>query len=164
MSRRRRVLRFGVVGIANTLIDLGLYALLRHLGVGLLLANFVSTTAGLTFSFFANRSYTFAAREGNPFRQAMLFMLTTGVGLWVIQPLAIAGVERAVDLPPGAAVLFVPKLAGIVVGAVWNYVFYEKLVFRARPAATDEAPAVAGASAEEPPPAPSAPDRSPERH
>ncbi|MFE0024234.1 GtrA family protein [Amycolatopsis sp. NPDC059021] len=119
-------LRFGLVGVANTLLDALSYALLVTLGVPLVVANFLSTSAGMTLSFTLNRSFTFRAKDGDVRRQAILFFAVTAFGLWVIQALVIMAVTKAF---PGVHVL-VPKAAGIAVGLVWNYVLYHQVVFR----------------------------------
>lgn len=137
MRNRSRLLRFGVVGVVNTAIDLGLYLVLRAAGLPLFPANLCSTSAGLLFSFVANRSFTFGdrvtVRRG---RVAALFFLTTGLGLWVLQPLVIAGTERLVGAwgLGGETAAFpvetiVPKLIGIAAGIVWNYLAYDRIVF-----------------------------------
>jgi putative flippase GtrA len=123
-------LRFGLVGVGNTLVDALGYALLVTLGVPLFAANFASTTAGMLLSFSLNRNFTFRAKEGNVRRQALLFFAVTAFGLWVVQAAIIFAVTAAF---PGVHVL-VPKFAGIAVGLVWNYVLYNKVVFRSRPA------------------------------
>jgi putative flippase GtrA len=132
-----RLVRFGLVGILNTAIDLGVYLGLRALGMALLPANSLSTSAGLLFSFLANRTFTFGDRTSSGrARVAGLFLLTTGLGLWVLQPLVIAGGEHLLatwdtaDRLPGFAVhSLLPKLAGISVGIVWNYLAYDRIVF-----------------------------------
>jgi putative flippase GtrA len=132
-----RLVRFGLVGLANTAIDVGIYLGLRSTGMPLVPANAISTTAGLLFSFVANRSFTFGDRAGSGrARVAALFLVTTGLGLWVLQPLVIAGVEHllatwhtAAALVPSALHSLVPKLAGIAVSIAWNYVAYDRLVF-----------------------------------
>jgi putative flippase GtrA len=130
-------LRFGLVGVANTLVDALGYALLVSAGVPLFGANFISTTAGMLLSFTLNRNFTFRSREGSVRRQALLFFGVTAFGLWVVQALVIFGVTKAF---PGVHVL-VPKFAGIAVGLVWNYVLYNKVVFRHRtPAPIQEGP------------------------
>ncbi|MET8997816.1 GtrA family protein [Amycolatopsis sp. Hca4] len=129
-------LRFGLVGVANTLVDALGYALLVTLGVPLFVANFISTTTGMLLSFTLNRNFTFRAKDGDVRRQALLFFAVTAFGLWVVQAAIIFGVTSAF---PGVNVL-IPKFAGIVVGLVWNYVLYHKVVFRHRPAAAAEAP------------------------
>ncbi|SFW67735.1 GtrA family protein [Amycolatopsis australiensis] len=129
-------LRFGLVGVANTLVDALGYALLVTLGVPLFAANFVSTTTGMLLSFTLNRNFTFRAKDGDVRRQALLFFGVTAFGLWVVQALVIFGVTK---LFPGVNLL-VPKFAGIAVGLVWNYVLYHKVVFRHRPAAAAGTP------------------------
>jgi len=126
-------LRFGIVGVANTLVDALGYALLVTLGVPLFVANFISTTTGMLLSFTLNRNFTFRAKDGDVRRQALLFFGVTAFGLWVVQAAIIFAVTAAF---PGVNVL-IPKFAGIAVGLVWNYVLYNKVVFRQRPVAAE---------------------------
>ncbi|WP_181775656.1 GtrA family protein [Amycolatopsis pittospori] len=123
-------LRFGLVGVANTLIDAIGFAVLATMGVPLFVANLLSTTAGMLLSFTLNRNFTFRAKEGDVRRQAILFFAITAFGLWVVQALVIFAVNSAF---PGLHLL-IPKFAGIAVGLVWNYLLYAKVVFR-QPAA-----------------------------
>lgn len=131
---RLEVFRFGMVGVANTGIDLAVYFLLQLGGTPVLLANLVSTSAGLSFSFAANRLFTFSARpKGGARRQIVLFVACTGVGLWIVQPLVILAVGQLLS---GAAALgdtriLVAKLAAIAVAMVWNWMLYNRVVFRA---------------------------------
>jgi putative flippase GtrA len=128
-------LRFGLVGICNTAVDLLSYAALVSLGVPIFVANFISTTAGLLLSFALNRNFTFRSRTGDVRGQALWFFAVTGLGLWVMQPSVIM---LGTSMFPGSNVL-IPKAAGIAVGLVWNYVLYNKVVFRLRQeAATDD--------------------------
>jgi putative flippase GtrA len=125
--------RFALVGVVNTLIDLLLFVALRSAGMPVLGANAISTTAGLAFSFVANRRFTFADRTGHLGRQLVLFIGGTGVGLWVLQPAIILGLDhllRTWGATSDALLLWVPKLAAIAAGIVWNYVFYDRVAFR----------------------------------
>lgn len=123
-------IRFGIVGIANTLVDALGYAILLALGLPVFVANFISTSTGMLLSFTLNRNFTFRAKDGDIRRQALLFFAVTAFGLWVVQFLIILLVRQWL---PGVNAL-VPKGAGILVGLVWNYVLYHKVVFRQRPA------------------------------
>lgn len=128
------VVRFGGVGVINTCLDLSVYFLLQLAGVPFLLANLVSTATGLGFSFAANRFFTFRARPSTSARkQALLFLVCTGVGLWVVQPVMIFAVGQMLT---GAGVqpelrILLSKLAAIACGMVWNWTLYNKVVFRA---------------------------------
>lgn len=125
--------RFGVVGVVNTAIDFGILFVLHAAGLPSVVANFISTTTAFSFSFVANRSYTFrAARSGNAIhRQIILFLVVTLFGLWVIQPIIIYCSELVLAshvAAPGLSLL-IAKLAATAVTLVWNYILYEKVVF-----------------------------------
>lgn len=132
MRLRERLLKFGAVGVANTLIDLGLYTLLRVNGMGLLPANAISTTAGLTFSLAANHTYAFRDRAVSWRRTVPLFVGTTVVGLWALQPLVISAAQHWLPLVDGSARTVAAKLCGIGANVVWNFVAYDRVVFAER--------------------------------
>ena len=139
--------RFALVGSINTTIDLVLFLVLHNDGVPMLIANFVSTSCGLGFSFVANRSFTFKQRGGDGARKQLLtFLLGTGVGLWLVQPAVIAGTGAILigtTLAPEARTC-VAKAIAIVLGVAWNWLLYSKWVFRPTPTT---APALSGVSA-----------------
>lgn len=131
-------IRFLLVGAVNTLLDLGIYSTLRFLGFPLYPANFVSTLAGLTFSYFGNSRYTFKnqVEEQDRPRTIVLFFLVTGFGIWVLHPLVILLLEPLVE-PLAANIwepiaVFLPKLGAIFVGLLWNFFCYRNLVFKHR--------------------------------
>ncbi|GAA3043884.1 GtrA family protein [Actinokineospora globicatena] len=127
-------LRFGLVGIVNTLIDLVGYTLLTLAGAPLLVANTVSTSAGMLCSFTLNRSFTFRATSGDARAQALLFFLVTAFGLWVVQPIVITLVSGPFDGAPALVATAGPKLVALVFGLAWNYVLYSRVVFRSKEA------------------------------
>ncbi|GAB2853016.1 GtrA family protein [Lentzea nigeriaca] len=123
-------LRFGLVGVGNTLVDLVGYTVLFALGTPLVIANLISTTMGMALSFTLNRSFTFRASGGGMVRQVLLFVLVTGIGLWAIQPLVIVLTRDLFAGLPETLAIAAPKFVGICVALVWNYVLYSRLVFR----------------------------------
>ena len=143
MSHRATALRFAAVGVCNTLIDAVLFVLL-HAPLGITLANFVSSSAGMLFSFFVNGRFTF--RAGRPtVRHGVLFVATTGLVMWVAQPLLIHAwlwaLEQAPDLDVGSVSaddvrIWVAKLASIACCLVLNFVAYRFVVW---PAAAKQA-------------------------
>lgn len=125
-----QVIRFIIVGVLNTAIDVALLFLLTYLGVELWLANICSTSVALLFSFVVNRSFTFKS-TGNPLRQIVPFVAVTLVGLWVLQPLVLLGVTGLLNGVWGEYVgLFVAKMLATVVSMTWNYLLYNRLVFK----------------------------------
>jgi putative flippase GtrA len=125
-------LRFGTVGAANTAIDFGLLFVLRSLGLPVISANIISTTAAFCFSFFANKKYTFRSRAGNVKREIILFVVVTLFGLWVLQnvtmqllllPLNASGLASETSL-------LIAKVIATLVSLVWNYIMYSRVVFK----------------------------------
>ncbi|MDR0483121.1 MAG: GtrA family protein [Cellulomonadaceae bacterium] len=123
--------RFLLVGAVNTGIDFGILNLLVHLGVPLLPANIVSTSVALCFSFVANKKFTFKASGGSVWKQALLFLGFTLFGLWVIQGAILHLAQWAFpDFMNTFVGLNVAKLVATVFSLIWNYLTYDRIVFR----------------------------------
>jgi putative flippase GtrA len=118
----RTLIRFGAVGVANTVIDVALFWVL-HAPLGIFVANFLSTTAGMTFSFLVNGRLTFGA-SGVTARQALLFLATNAFTMWLLQPaLMYATFEVA------AAPLMVAKVVALGGSVVGNFLLYRYVVW-----------------------------------
>jgi putative flippase GtrA len=130
-------LRFGLVGIANTLVDLVIYTVLVSVGLPIVVANLISTSAGMALSFTLNRNFTFRAKGGNARTQAILFFAVTATGLWIVQPLMILLFNQVFTGLTGMLAIAVPKIAGLMFNLVWNYTLYSKLVFRQKETVND---------------------------
>jgi putative flippase GtrA len=140
--------RFAVVGVANTVIDVVLFAAL-HAPLGILAANFVSTSAGMAFSFLVNGRFTFGARRVAA-RDAVLFVAANGSTMWVLQPLLITLAHVTFATP-----LMIAKVGALGVSVVANFLLYRYVVWPlepssagavtplTRPAGLDAAPAAA---------------------
>lgn len=118
-----RMRRFAMIGVANTAIDVALFLLLQA-SLGISLANFVSTSAGMAFSFVANGRHTFGASRVTV-RQAVLFVASNGLTMWLVQPLLIHAAYDLASVPLMVAKVF--ALGGSVVG---NFVLYRNVVWR----------------------------------
>lgn len=116
------VVRFAAIGVVNTAIDVVLFWVL-HAPLGIVAANFVSTSAGMTFSFVANGRHTFGATRLT-LRQALLFLGTNGLTMWVLQPLLI---QAAYDL--ASAPLMAAKLVALSGSVVANFLLYRTVVW-----------------------------------
>jgi putative flippase GtrA len=130
-KNNQQVIRFGAVGVVNTLIDVGLLFVLSNLGVFVVLANIISTTMAFVFSFFANRHYTFRRSGGDMLREMLLFTVVTLFGLWVLQSIVIAAfyplIATLVDNESVA--LLASKAFATIVSLTWNYLLYARVVF-----------------------------------
>ncbi len=125
-------MRFGAVGIINTALDFGLLFIFKSLGIPVEVANIMSTGIAFIFSFFANKKYTFKATGTNVVREMVLFVAVTLFGLWVLQTAVIS-----LTLPMTTGLLhdknlalLASKLIATLVSLTWNYILYDKLVFK----------------------------------
>ena len=134
LQKNSQVLRFGVVGVLNTSIDLGLLLLLTGAGLAPIAANSISSVSAFLFSFVANKKYTFKSTGANLKREIALFVTVTLFGLlviqnilvWLLQPLiASLGIDSRSSL-------VVAKLVATAVSLTWNYVLYSRVVFTKR--------------------------------
>lgn len=115
------MVRFAAVGVVNTALDMGLFLLLQP-WLGIVAGNFVSTSAGMTFSFLVNGRFTF--RDQRPsWRKALLFLATTGTTMWLLQPVVIHLLLEVID-----SVALV-KLLAIGVSFVANFAAYRFVVW-----------------------------------
>jgi putative flippase GtrA len=132
LKNKDQKLRFGAVGVINTLIDMGLLFTLKAFGLPTIPANIISTTAAFCFSFFANKKYTFHTTKTNVKREIALFIIVTLFGLWVIQTIVIqimtfllASTSLSSDL-----ILLAAKATAILASLIWNYTLYSRVVFK----------------------------------
>ncbi len=136
-------IRFATVGIAATALDfLVLFALVK-MGYPQIPSNYVSTSFAMVFSFFTNKSFTFRAGKMSK-RHVVYFIIITIIGLWVIQPIIIAGVDKVLGtwftnsqiilwvsrwIKTKYIVLFFAKGLATAASLTWNYLMYRKFVF-----------------------------------
>ena len=139
MSRLFQILRFGMVGVINTAVDIGLYVLLRNAGAPLIVANAVSTTVALGVSYLLNFRFTFKSDHSRS--RLVWFLLITCGGLWILHPVVITAVTRLDTVFPVLEFVYsltknhdlaydaAPKLAATGVTLVWNYLWYSQKIF-----------------------------------
>ena len=131
-QKNRKPLVFAAIGAANTALDFGILFILKAAGLPAIGANSVSTGIAFIFSFIMNRTYTFKSSTGNVRRELILFILVTLFGLWVLQSVVIwlvMPIGIHIGLTENMAML-VAKLLATGVSLVWNYIMYDRVVFK----------------------------------
>lgn len=123
-------IRFGIVGIINTVTDIGILNFLVVIsGLPLVVSNTISTTIAMVFSFFLNKNAVFHNQTQSK-RQILLFIAVTVVGLWVVQTAVVLGVYSLLASLPDELRLNIAKAIGIIFSLTWNYVWYSRVVFK----------------------------------
>jgi len=149
LSETKRVGKFGLIGVINTVIDFAIYNfMISIVGFGVIAANVVAVTFAMTFSFFANKKFVFSNNSKDVARQAVLFLTFTAFGLYIIQNVIIYGLTEVWTWPLEVGKNIVDaiglgdtfsqeiiynngaKAVAIAFTMVWNYLSYKKFVFK----------------------------------
>jgi putative flippase GtrA len=126
MKLTAEFIRFCVVGVLNTAIDLGLFALLTRLfGLDPLVANLLSFTTGAANSFLLNKYWTFGAggRGREMAAQATKFAVIT-VLVFLIHEGLLALLHKQLgwpDLPVKVLAIGIGVVVGFVGNKLWTF-------------------------------------------
>jgi putative flippase GtrA len=111
----QKALRFGIVGVANTGVDLAVFAGLVALATPVLLANVLAWLVAVCFSYAINSRWSFerdtTLHEGWAFLRFFSFGALISLG---VSSLAVALLPPLIGLWPA-------KLLGVIVAAVLNF-------------------------------------------
>ncbi|MBI3627860.1 MAG: GtrA family protein [Candidatus Sungbacteria bacterium] len=132
-----QIAKFGLIGVLNTALDLGVYNVLIYAtgydkGLQLALINAVSFTVAVVNSYIWNKKWVFEGKARRSRTQFFEF-LTVSVVAAIISSL-IVGLFTGYIAPPGgvsaAQWANVAKIMAIAFSFVWNFVGYKFVVFR----------------------------------
>jgi putative flippase GtrA len=146
-KRDPKIIIFGLIGIFNTLFDLALYAVIQYLTGSIIIANLAATSAAVIGSYLLNSKLTFKARKWTA-KSFVLFIVVTLFGLWVLQTSAIYLLAPFTNIIPEflwrlfgplehLAKVLAPKIAASIITIVWNFIWYNKVIFKDKDAGTD---------------------------
>jgi putative flippase GtrA len=125
----KEISAFGVVGVINLFVDIGLFNLLHfQLGVGPTTSNVVSTGVATTISYFANRHWSFSHRARTGLRREYSLFIVINLVALGIGSLVIAFTYYVIDAQDPFA-LNVAKVIGIGIGTIFRFWSYKRYVF-----------------------------------
>lgn len=122
-----QIIKFGIIGVINAIIDMSIYwSLTRKLYIFKIFANILSFLIANLFSFFANRSITFKNIEKVSLKKYIKFLSITVISL-IISSVCLF---ISITLIKSQDADIYGKIAGIILGAVWNFIMYKNSVFK----------------------------------
>ncbi|MFJ9347716.1 GtrA family protein [Streptomyces sp. NPDC101237] len=130
----REVAKFGAVGGAGILVNLGVFNLVRHLTeLPVVRASVIATVVAIVFNYLGFRYWTYRDRDkGGRTRELTLFLLFSAVGLVIENGLLyLATYGFGWDSPLQSNVF---KFVGIGVATLFRFWSYRTWVFQALPA------------------------------
>lgn len=123
-----RIGKFGVVGVANTLVDFLVFAALSAIGMNYAVAQVVAYSAGMANSFVWNRRWTFAAADTRPTVQQVLGFVAVNLASLGASVIVLTALTEWLSVH-----LMLAKVVAIGVTQVVNFVGYQRLVFGTQP-------------------------------
>jgi putative flippase GtrA len=139
-KRDFKIVIFSLIGIFNTLFDLFLYVIFYNITHSIIIANIIATSAALIGSYFLNSRLTFKSKKWT-FKSFALFVGVTIFGLWFLQTGVIYLITPLFSSIPeflwriagpleDTAKTVAPKIVATVVTFVWNFMWYNKVIFK----------------------------------
>ncbi len=124
MKNIKQFIKFCMVGVVSTAIDVGMFALLTKVaGVHYLISNVISFLTSLVNSYALNRKFTFRNKHKKIGRQFSKYLTVYTIGLGLSEIILFALVEKF-DLEEIQA-----KLAAVGVVLFWNYFASKIFIF-----------------------------------
>jgi putative flippase GtrA len=125
----KEISAFGVIGVINLFVDVGLFNLLHfRAGLGPTTSNVISASVATTISYFGNRHWSFSHRARTGLRReyalfVVINVLALGISSVVVAfTYYVAGATSPVGLN-------VAKVLGIAIGTVFRFWSYKRYVF-----------------------------------
>ncbi|NTU69865.1 GtrA family protein, partial [bacterium] len=143
----KEVGKFGLVGILNTLLDIGILNVLKFLfNFPTLSANIISTSIATVNSYILNKSWTFKDKEKKWVKQFVVFAILSAIGIainttilkflsevWTVIPDFFVSVVHFLKLDGIFKDAFVitnsAKVFAIAGSMIWNFITYKKFAF-----------------------------------
>ncbi|MEU1176485.1 GtrA family protein [Streptomyces sp. NPDC005820] len=130
----RELVKFGAVGGAGVLVNLGVFNLVRHLtDLQVVRASVIATVVSIVFNYIGFRYFTYRDRDkSGRTKELTLFLLFSAVGLVIENGLLFAATYGFGWDSPLQSNVF--KFLGIGVATLFRFWSYRTWVFRALPA------------------------------
>lgn len=130
----KQITRFGLVGVVNTAIDLGVLNALLYLWppssyAWVALYNSAAFFAAVTCSYILNKRFTYGDRGAYSYRQFGRFVCLSLCGLGLNNAVLYSIIAYIFGGQYTVAHVNAAKLAAIVTAAAFNYLSYRRLVF-----------------------------------
>lgn len=128
-KKRALVSRFAVVGLGNTFMDIALFMALQTF-LPIFYSNFIASLATMAVAYTLHSRFTFRHQELS-FKKFLLFVSTTGVVLWLLQPFLILNFAHLLkSFTSPAFTILIAKLLAIGICLCCNFCLYRWVIFR----------------------------------
>ena len=142
MVKIRELIVFGIIGVINTSIDIGVFMFLKYIfqvnnqSNWLILINLISIVLAITFSYFANKYFAFNHNSKTNTKEIAKFLIVNIFGFLVntsILRITISILPNEISmplLPVLIDVALIGKILGTASSMVVSFIGYKFFVFK----------------------------------
>lgn len=125
LNKYKSVLKFGIVGVFNTIVDFSIFSLLNYLGIHYTISQVVGYSCGTLNSFILNKLWTFksAVRKKKNSEEIIQFIIVN------IFSLLITEVGLKLLINNFSLNVYIAKICVIILAQAVNYFSYKLWVF-----------------------------------
>lgn len=123
MKNYIQLVKFGIVGLGNTLITFIVYFILVKLNIYYVIANIIGYAAGVINSFFWNSSWVFKKSPGN-FNLLIKFILVNLITLGVTSLILYIGVDML------GLSKYIAQILSTLIGILFNFTLNKLWTFK----------------------------------
>lgn len=120
-----KFIKFNIVGVMNTALDLGVFALLTWMGIGEGLAKTISYSCGVLNSYFWNSRWTFKQEHKKSAREFLLFILVNLVS-YAVARIVLQGSLTWLHIENANIRNLIATPASVIVNFIGNKLFVFK--------------------------------------
>lgn len=123
-----QIIKFGLIGAFNFLIDLSIYLFLtRKLALYYILAHVLAFLIANSLSFLLNKNFAFQDKENTKiFFKYLKFLSLTIISLFISSLILFISVKYL------SISDIYGKILGTIIAAIWNFLSYKTLVFKTK--------------------------------
>jgi putative flippase GtrA len=127
----KEISAFGVVGLINLVIEVGLLNVLHyHVGLGLLTSKAIAATVATLIAYFANRHWSFSHRARTGLARETSYFFTINFAWLAVTEAILALFKYGLSIDDKLAINIV-NFATIGVGTIFRFWAYKRFVFLA---------------------------------
>lgn len=140
MVNIREIIVFGIIGVLNTSIDIGVFMFLKYIfnienqSAWIILINLIAIIIAIIFSYFANKNLTFQHKKNSNAQEIGSFLIVNAFGFIVNTIILTVVIYILSIIAPNLEDLIDPAFIGKILGTagsmIVSFIGYKFLVFK----------------------------------
>jgi putative flippase GtrA len=134
----REIVVFGIIGVVNTSIDIGVFMFLKYIfnidnqSLWIIVINLISIIIAIIFSYFANKNLTFQHKKDSNVKEVGSFIIVNAFGFVVNTSILKTIIYMLPFIYPAILIdpAFIGKILGTAGSMIVSFIGYKFFVFK----------------------------------